>query len=235
MFHYSWWGRIVSCGADCIYPSRAGRLQIGLQDAILPHLPDIIKFMDPAIPRAGFVLVGGKSSRMGQDKAGLPLHGKTMAEHVAAAVAEAAGSTTLIGPPDRYSSLGFPVIADARPGLGPLGGIHTALTATPAAWNLIAACDLPAISPAFLKELMSEAEASGADCLIPAGPSGRPEPLCAAYHSRCRESIGAALDRNIRKVTDGLTGLRVVTWRVGEIGCFQNVNTPQEWTQYLNG
>ena len=192
-------------------------------------------FMDPAVPRAGFVLVGGNSSRMGRDKAGLLLRGRTLAEHVAAAVAEAAGSATLIGPPERYRSLGFPVIADGRPGLGPLGGIHTALTASPAAWNLIAACDLPEISAAFLQDLMSAAEASGADCLIPAGPSGRPEPLCAAYHSRCRDAIGAALDRNIRKVTDGLADLRMVLWRVGEAGCFQNVNTPQEWTQYLNG
>jgi molybdopterin-guanine dinucleotide biosynthesis protein A len=191
--------------------------------------------MDPAIPRAGFVLVGGNSSRMGRDKAGLPLHGRTMAEHVAAAVAEAAGSATLIGPPARYASLGFPVIADSRAGLGPLGGIHTALTASPAVWNLIAACDLPNISAVFLEELLAAAEASGADCLIPAGPSGHLEPLCAAYRSRCREAIGEAIERNIRKVTDALAGLRVATWRVGETGCFQNVNTPQEWTQYLNG
>ena len=102
--------------------------------------------MDPAIPRAGFVLVGGNSSRMGRDKAGLPLLGRTLVEHVAAAVAEAAGSVTLIGPPGRYSSLDFPIIADWRPGLGPLGGIHTALTHSPAVWNLIAACDLPQIS-----------------------------------------------------------------------------------------
>src|SRR5258706_11480273 len=132
--------------------------------------------MEPAIPRAGFVLVGGNSSRMGRDKAALPLGGRTMAEHVAAAVAEAAGSATLIGPPERYGSLGYPVIPDSRPGLGPLGGIHTALAASHALWNLIAACDLPAISGAFLKELIAAAEASGADCLIPAGPSGRPEP-----------------------------------------------------------
>jgi molybdopterin-guanine dinucleotide biosynthesis protein A len=191
--------------------------------------------MEPAIPRAGFVLVGGNSSRMGRDKAALPLRGRTMAEHVAAAVAEAAGSATLIGPPERYGSLGYPVIPDSRPGLGPLGGIHTALAASHALWNLIAACDLPAISAAFLKELIAAAEASGADCLIPAGPSGRPEPLCAAYHSDCRDAIGAALDRDLRKITDGLTGLRVAMWRVGESDWFQNVNTPQEWTRYLNG
>jgi molybdopterin-guanine dinucleotide biosynthesis protein A len=172
---------------------------------------------------------------MGRDKAALPLHGTTLAEHVAAAVAAAAGSATLVGPPGRYRDLGFPVIADSRPGSGPLGGIFTALSGSPASWNLIAACDLPEIDGGFLKQLVAEAEQCGADCLIPSGPSGRPEPLCAAYHSRCREAIGAALDRNVRKVTDGLAGLRVASWRVAESVWFQNVNTPREWTDYLNG
>src|SRR2546430_16784821 len=112
-------------------------------------------FMDPAIPRAGFVLVGGNSSRMGRDKAGLLVHGSTLAEHVAAAVAEAAGSATLIGPPERYGHLGIPVLPDLRPGSGPLGGILTALTASPAEWDLGAACDLSALDAAVLKELVA--------------------------------------------------------------------------------
>src|SRR6058998_1400393 len=96
--------------------------------------------------RAGFVLVGGRSSRMGRDKACLPLQGRTLLEHVAAAVAAAAGSVTLVGSPERYQNLGFRVIADSLPGCGPLGGIHTALGASPADWNLIVACDMPGIS-----------------------------------------------------------------------------------------
>lgn len=191
--------------------------------------------MDPAIPWAGFVLVGGRSSRMGQDKASLPFGGKRLVEHIAAAVAEAAGTVTLVGPPDRYRELGFPVVPDLRPGLGPLSGIHTALSQSRSAWNLIAACDLPAISGAFLKTLKAAAEVSAADCLIPAGPSGQLEPLCAAYHSRCRDTISLALDRQVRKVTDGLAGLRISTWQVPESFWFQNVNTPEEWTSYQNG
>lgn len=191
--------------------------------------------MDPGIPWAGFVLAGGSSSRMGRDKAGLPFRGRKLIEHIAAAVAEAAGSVTLIGPPERYRELGFPVVPDRRPGLGPLGGIHTALSVSTAAWNLIAACDLPAISVDFLRDLKIAAEASEGDCLIPAGPSGRLEPLCAAYHSRCREAIGAALERGVRKVTDGLAGLRISTWNVRESSWFQNVNTPEEWAFFQNG
>ena len=188
--------------------------------------------MSPGITRAGFVLVGGSSSRMGRDKASLPLGGKTLVEHVAAAVAEAAGSVTLVGAPERYQALGLPVIADSRPGGGPLAGIHTALCASRADWNLIAACDMPAISARFLRSLLEAAESSDADCLLPSGPSGLPEPLCAVYHLRCRAAIGAALEAGVRKVTDGLAGLRRATWDVQEAGWFQNVNTSEEWARY---
>src|SRR5205814_2477042 len=64
--------------------------------------------------RAGFVLVGGKSSRMGRDKALLPFQGSTLLEHIALHVAAAAGSVTLIGEPDKYRRLGFPVLTDNR-------------------------------------------------------------------------------------------------------------------------
>jgi molybdopterin-guanine dinucleotide biosynthesis protein A len=191
--------------------------------------------MDPGNTRAGFVLVGGNSSRMGQDKARLPFQGKTLVEHVAAAVAEAAGSVTLVGAPERYQSLGLPILSDSRIGAGPLAGIHTSLSATKAAWNLIVACDMPGISASFLRSLISAAESSAADCLLPAGPSGFPEPLCAVYHLRCLDAIGAALDRNVRKITDGLDGLRVAIWSVAESAWFRNVNTPEEWAQYTHG
>jgi molybdopterin-guanine dinucleotide biosynthesis protein A len=191
--------------------------------------------MDPGIARAGFVLVGGNSSRMGRDKARLPFHGKTLVEHVASTVADAAGSVTLVGAPERYASLGFPMLADNRTGAGPLAGIHTALASSPAAWNLIVACDMPGISAPFLRSLLAAAESSEADCLLPAGPSGLPEPLCAVYHSRCLEVIGAALDRNVRKITDALAGLRIAAWSTPESRWFRNVNTPEEWTKYTHG
>jgi molybdopterin-guanine dinucleotide biosynthesis protein A len=154
---------------------------------------------------------------------------------VASAVAEAAGSVTLVGAPERYGSLGFPMLADRRTGAGPLAGIHTALGASRAPWNLIVACDMPGISAPFLQSLLAAAQSSEADCLLPAGPSGLPEPLCAVYHSRCLDVIGVALDRNVRKITDGLAGLRIATWSVAESGWFRNVNTPEEWTQYTHG
>jgi molybdenum cofactor guanylyltransferase len=76
---------------------------------------------------AGFVLVGGDSSRMGRDKALLPLKSGLLIDEVAGKVADACGTAALIGEPERYRHLGIDCLADLRPRMGPLAGIETAL------------------------------------------------------------------------------------------------------------
>jgi len=185
--------------------------------------------------RAGFVLAGGRSTRMGQDKALLPCKGGTLVEKVAAAVRGAAGNVVLVGNPSQYSYLGYPVIEDIFPGRGPLSGIHAALSFSSAEWNLVLACDMPEVTSEFLGIILRRAAAGDADAVLPTGPSGRPEPLCAAYHLRSLETIGSALRSGVSKVTDGLCGLNLDIWPVADSRYFHNLNTPQEWACYSNG
>ena len=180
------------------------------------------------------MLAGGKSSRMGRDKALLPFHGGALAGHVASTVAAAAGSVILIGDPQKYGHLGYPVLADRKPGVGPVGGIESALSYTTADWNLVLACDMPGISAEFLRGLLDAAERLNADALVPAGPSGRLEPLSAVYHRRCLETLRRALEADVRKVTDALAGLEVARFAVDDTGCFENLNTPEEWACYYD-
>src|SRR5689334_13277077 len=100
---------------------------------------------------------------MATDKALLPFRGATLVQHVASAVLAATGSVTLVGEPQRYLHLGYPVVPDRVPGAGPLGGIASALAATTAEWNLVLACDMPEVSVHFLEQLLAAAEASSAD------------------------------------------------------------------------
>jgi molybdopterin-guanine dinucleotide biosynthesis protein A len=178
------------------------------------------------------VLAGGKSSRMGRDKALLPFRGSALASHVAATVATAAGSVTLIGDPRKYGHLGYVVLPDRSPGAGPVGGIESALSHTAADWNLVLACDMPAIPAEFLRGLLDAAERLNPDALVPVGPSGRPEPLCAVYHRRCLETLHHALETGVRKITDALAGLEVLRFAIDDAACFENVNTPEEWRFY---
>ena len=167
---------------------------------------------------------------MGRDKALLPYRGVALAESVARVVAAAAGRATLVGNPGLYQGLGYPAIPDLCPGEGPLGGILTALHHTSADWNLITACDMPELSAEILRRLLEAAEESGAGALVPAGPSGRPEPLCAVYHRRSRRALEAAFARGVRAVAAALEDLHAAVFSVPELAPFQNVNTPEDWS-----
>jgi molybdopterin-guanine dinucleotide biosynthesis protein A len=185
------------------------------------------------VSRAGYVLVGGRSSRMGKDKALLPFGGITLGQYVADTAAAAVGKVTLVGDPERYGFLGYPVLADRYPGEGPLGGILTALALSAEEWNLVLACDMPAVSREFLIRLLEAAEASDADALTPAGPSGRPEPLCAVYHRRALTRFEHVFARGERKISLALAALHTVILPVEETGRFENVNTPADWAAYV--
>jgi len=182
--------------------------------------------------RAGFVLAGGRSSRMGRDKALLSFQGCRLVQFVAAQAREAVDQVTLVGEISRYANLGYPVIEDILPGRGPLSGVHAALTKTDAEWNLILACDMPQVGRTFLEQLMTRAEASPASAVIPVGPDDRPQPLCAVYHRRCGSEIAQALERRVHKVTEALAALEIDFWPVPHADNFHNVNTPEDWDPY---
>jgi len=178
---------------------------------------------------AGFVLAGGLSSRMGRDKALLEVEGLPLVQRIAVQVNAAAGSCTIIGHLDPYAHLGYPVVPDRLPGLGPIGGIVTALSLELANWNLIVACDMPLVDGEFLKTLIQAAQASNADVLLPVSGADQPEPLCAVYRKECGPHLAAELDSGVRKVRQALCGLQVSRWEVPDNHWFTNLNTVQDW------
>lgn len=103
------------------------------------------------MPLTGFVLAGGKSTRMGRDKAALDWHGRTLLEHMVGLLSEAA---------DQVHVVGRDQLPDRLPGLGPLSGIATALEFTSTDANLVIAVDLPHLTKDFLKYLRSKVENS---------------------------------------------------------------------------
>jgi len=168
---------------------------------------------------------------MGRDKALLPFRGATLAGTVAEAVGAAAGSVRLVGSLS-YGELGYGIVPDMYPGEGPLGGILTALDHSPADWNLIVACDMPALSADFLGQLLDAAGARDAGVLLPVDPSGRLQPLCAVYHRSCRQGLGAAFARGVRKMAVALEHVPHAPGPVAEAFYFQNVNTAEDWADY---
>ncbi|MBI3681478.1 MAG: molybdenum cofactor guanylyltransferase [Acidobacteria bacterium] len=183
--------------------------------------------------RAGYVLAGGLSSRMGQDKALLPFRGSTLLECVAQTVRQAAGNVTVVGPAQRYSFLGLPLIEDRLAGLGPLSGIHSALSDSKAEWNLVTACDMPNLTPEFLCWLLEEAERRDSSVLMPVSLSGFPEPLCAVYRRTCLACAEEALAEGRLKITDAFSRLRIELVPAGPASLLASANTPEDWASML--
>ena len=175
----------------------------------------------------GFVLVGGKSSRMGRDKALLHWNGTTLAQHAARIVAEACGGAALVGDPTRYGSLGYRVFADRFPGCGPIGGIATALTVSNADWSLVTGCDMPALTAETLRGLLSETARTGGECIVPLGASG-PEALCAVYHRACLPKLEKAISGGRFRMRDVVKELQPRFIAGMDPAMFANLNTPED-------
>jgi len=71
--------------------------------------------------------------------------------------------------------------------------------------------------------------------LLPRGPAGLPEPLCAVWRRDSLEPLRTAFDAGIRKVTAALAGVRTRDVPVLDLKPLQNVNTPQDWAGYAAG
>ena len=196
----------------------------------------------------GFVLAGGRSSRMGRDKALLELGGVTLVVRAVRILlsgltdpVKVVGPSQLLAP--LVGPLGCSVISDDYPGTGPLGGIASALIHSERRWNLIVACDMPYLTQDWLKYLVNRALVGSADVVVPESDytgERRAEPLCAVYHQRASAPIRAALELGVRKIMDGLGGLHIE--RVPAVDSkpfdsagllFQNLNTMQDYEAAL--
>lgn len=137
------------------------------------------------------IQAGGRSSRMGRDKALLPLGGKPLIEHVLQRVA-GLGDEVIIttNQPDDYAFLGLRMVGDRQPGAGALDGLLTALEAARGDRVLLLACDMPFVSRPLLDYMVGID--SDAEVVIPRR-GGRLQPLHAIYAASCAAFVRAAL------------------------------------------
>jgi molybdenum cofactor guanylyltransferase len=156
---------------------------------------------------AAFVLAGGKSSRMGRDKALLEIGGQTLIERTVRLAESVAGTVGVVGGAKLFEGFSFEVIEDGWPGTGPLGGIATALGASGAEWNLVLACDLPYLTRDWVAYLAGRARSSTTDAVVPESERGF-EPLCAMYRKKCEAEARDAVERGRLRVQDFVTRLR---------------------------
>jgi molybdopterin-guanine dinucleotide biosynthesis protein A len=184
---------------------------------------------------AGIVLAGGKSARMGMDKARLNLNNMPLLAHVVTRLKKVVKPVIVVAAVKNQYSLtdGTRVIGDIFPDAGPLGGVVTGLTAVEEGYHFIAACDMPCLRSAVIRLLLEEAR--GADGAVPE-IEDRLEPLCAVYHTRCAEPLRACLESGTRALHHALQTLNLKSVSEETIRAvdknlisFTNVNTPEEF------
>lgn len=185
-----------------------------------------------------FVLTGGRSSRMGSDKALLSWAGETLIQRTLAVARQACERVFICGSRERYGNFGE-VIEDAQPGLGPLSGIQAALHATPTELNLILSVDLPLMTAEFLTWLLRQARSGGQRITAP-DAGGSLQPLCAVYHREVAALVDEALAKGDLKVTrlfartaTRIIGEREIRVAGFEASIFTNVNTPGDYESLL--
>ncbi len=190
----------------------------------------------------GVVLCGGRSVRMGADKASLRLSDTTLLERAAAALSSLARETLLAcGSSERYADLGFPLALDACEDGGPLAGLEAGLARARTEWLAALACDMPRAEARVFEALLARARERGLDACLLETEKGV-EPLCAVYRSTCLEPVRAAIAAGERKVTSfrrfptasgalprvGVLLERELPGGLSELGVAVNLNTLEE-------
>ena len=137
----------------------------------------------------GAVLVGGKSRRMGSNKAFIEVEGRTIIERAIETLRDLFSPLILVASKENildYQHLNVTVVADVYEGAGSLGGIYTALFHSPSPYCFVTACDMPYLDGEIITRMC--ASAGGHDAVIPF-INDRFHPLHALYSRRCMEPM----------------------------------------------
>lgn len=154
---------------------------------------------------SGAVLAGGRSRRMGFNKAFIESGGRSILARVLDVVSSVIPSPVIIANEiDLYSGLGAPVIPDDIPGAGSIGGIYTALNHSDADYVFVAACDMPWLDAGCVSRVVEAVD--GSECVVPF-ISGRLHPMHAAWSKGCVEKLEAAIRAGNLRIGDLLARL----------------------------
>ncbi len=179
------------------------------------------------------IQAGGRSERIGRDKALVPLAGRPLIVHILERSAPL-GDEVLVttNSPDAYAFLGVRLVADERPGAGALAGLQTALRAARHDVVLVLACDLPFVCVPLLEHMLGLA--AQADAVVPRW-RGELEPLHAVYRRTCLPAIDLALAEGRQRMISFLPAIRATIIEEDQVAVFDplgltffNINTPDD-------
>jgi molybdenum cofactor guanylyltransferase len=190
-----------------------------------------------AVDVTGFILAGGKSTRMGTDKAFIEFEGRSLLERALGLARSVTPDVRIVGAREKFAPFA-PVVEDIFRERGPLGGIHAALLGSQTELNFMLAVDMPFVSVTFLQYLIREARTAAEATVIVPRSDGRRQPLCAVYRRRFADAAEPALLAGRNRIDSLFDTVETRVIGEEELDCagfssaiFRNLNTPEQLEQ----
>ncbi|MDO8141909.1 MAG: molybdenum cofactor guanylyltransferase [Candidatus Brocadiales bacterium] len=185
------------------------------------------------------ILAGGKSQRMGSNKAFLKYGDTTFIEHQVMMLSKIFDEIILsANDANAYTSLKLPIVSDMMPGKGPLSGICAGLKRAASSHAFVIACDMPFVDEKLIHYLRSQI--NGYDVVVPKSSRGL-EPMHAFYSKNCIQPMYRCLEEGRLRVVDFFPEVKVKIVDEKEfagldasIKSLINLNTPDEYKKYCN-
>ncbi len=180
-------------------------------------------------------MVGGRSRRLGRDKARLLLAGRPLVQWVMAAVSPLVDECWLItSQPLEHLGLGFPLLIDVMPGRGALGGLLSSMLLARGSHVLLSACDTPFLQPALLEAMITQAHRGGQDAVVCRSSRGL-EPLPGLFSCRLLQRLQAQVQGEDLRLRTLLNSCRTRILSPEEVARFDpselsflNINTGED-------
>ena len=180
------------------------------------------------------ILAGGKSRRMGTDKAELKLNGIRFLDKLAYELSGFPELLVSVNDKEQYPETEYPMVCDIFPDCGPMGGLYAALESCTSDALVVVPCDVPLFSKGMADEMCACMEEE-TDAVIAVTEDGREHPLCGVYKKSCLSVLEQCLKKHDYRMRDAISRLRVKTWQAGKHSWrFLNVNTPEEFEKLKN-
>ncbi|PCJ62378.1 MAG: bifunctional molybdenum cofactor guanylyltransferase MobA/molybdopterin-guanine dinucleotide biosynthesis adaptor protein MobB [Planctomycetota bacterium] len=182
------------------------------------------------VPLNGLVLIGGNSSRMGQDKSQLDYHGKPQYEFVFDLLDKHCAET-FISVAQENRSIAKPQLTDDFKNFGPMGGILTAMKYNPSAAWLVLACDMPFLTEKTIQFLIDHRDPYKAATAYKSLDNDFPEPLCSIFEPRSISFLYHFLSMGYQCPRKVLINSPINLLLQEESGALDNINTVDEYQQ----
>ncbi len=177
----------------------------------------------------GIILAGGKSTRIGTDKAFLKLNGITFIEHIAKSISPFVNEIIIVSNNTAYDKLGYKRVEDLIKDSGPLAGLYTGLHYSKTAYNLVLSCDVPLVNDRVLNTLIDGID--GTSEVIQLKSLDRTIPLIAIYKKECITKCLELLNKGERRLRAFVSKLNTKTITLkSDLDIYvKNINTLEQF------